>query len=150
MPEPRHWVCRRLVFKIRMESWPLGITRLPVIWRDWPGTRWSNRCLHATFRAASMVPPSPGRAATEKTCAWKNTNRLLGTTGYDGIKTGTTSAAGSCLVSGCHREGQTLIAVVLGSSSSDARYIDTRNLYRWAWKELKGSGGVGRGNDAMM
>jgi hypothetical protein len=25
---------------------------------------------------------------------------------------------------------------VLGSTSSDARYTDTRNLYRWAWRDL--------------
>ncbi|WP_231749459.1 D-alanyl-D-alanine carboxypeptidase family protein [Tautonia plasticadhaerens] len=31
--------------------------------------------------------------------AWSNTNRLLPTEGYDGVKTGTTSAAGACLVS---------------------------------------------------
>ncbi|MEO2047881.1 MAG: serine hydrolase [Pirellulales bacterium] len=66
---------------------------------------------------------------------WKNTNRLLRTAGYDGIKTGTTSAAGSCLVSQSHHDNQTLIAVVLGSSSSTARYADTKNLYRWAWQQ---------------
>ena len=30
---------------------------------------------------------------------WKNTNRLLKIQGFDGVKTGTTSAAGACLVS---------------------------------------------------
>jgi hypothetical protein len=24
---------------------------------------------------------------------------------------------------------------VLGSTSSDARYVDTRNLFRWAWQQ---------------
>jgi D-alanyl-D-alanine carboxypeptidase (penicillin-binding protein 5/6) len=64
---------------------------------------------------------------------WKNTNRLLGIEGYLGVKTGTTNAAGACLVSYVEREDDALIAVVLGSSSSDARYTDTRNLFRWAW-----------------
>jgi D-alanyl-D-alanine carboxypeptidase (penicillin-binding protein 5/6) len=82
-----------------------------------------------------------GPGGYRKNLLWKNTNRLLGTTGYDGIKTGTTSAAGSCLVSRCHHDGQALIAVVLGASSSDARYVDTRNLYRWAWKQLEGGRG---------
>ena len=27
--------------------------------------------------------------------------------------------------------------VVLNASSSDARYVDTRNLYRWAWQQLR-------------
>ena len=66
---------------------------------------------------------------------WKNTNRLLDTEGYLGIKTGTTTAAGACLVSLAEREGQRLVAIVLGSTSSDARYTDTRNLFRWAWLE---------------
>jgi D-alanyl-D-alanine carboxypeptidase len=26
---------------------------------------------------------------------------------------------------------------VLGATSSDARYTDSRNLYRWAWNELE-------------
>jgi len=79
-----------------------------------------------------------GPGGYRRNLRWKNTNRLLGTTGYDGIKTGTTRAAGSCLVSRCHHEGQSLIAVVLGSSSSAARYTDTRNLYRWAWTQKEG------------
>jgi D-alanyl-D-alanine carboxypeptidase (penicillin-binding protein 5/6) len=65
---------------------------------------------------------------------------LLKIEGYDGIKTGTTGAAGSCLVSTAKRDGQRLIIVVLGATSSDARYTDTRNLYRWAWNELVDAG----------
>jgi D-alanyl-D-alanine carboxypeptidase (penicillin-binding protein 5/6) len=67
---------------------------------------------------------------------WRNTNQLLKIEGYDGIKTGTTGAAGNCLVSTAERNGQRLIVVVLGATSSDSRYTDTRNLFRWAWKEL--------------
>lgn len=63
---------------------------------------------------------------------WKNSNRLLDYEGYRGLKTGTTEAAGACLVSHFVIADQQLIAVVLGSSSSDARYVDTRNLLRWA------------------
>jgi D-alanyl-D-alanine carboxypeptidase (penicillin-binding protein 5/6) len=67
---------------------------------------------------------------------WRNTNRLLRTEGYDGIKTGTTGAAGNCLVSTGGRDGRRLIVVVLGATSTESRYTDTRNLYRWAWKDL--------------
>ena len=63
---------------------------------------------------------------------WKNTNRLLGTAGYFGVKTGTTRAAGSCLVSCGDFDGRQLLAVVLGATSSPGRYVDTRNLFRWA------------------
>jgi D-alanyl-D-alanine carboxypeptidase (penicillin-binding protein 5/6) len=72
----------------------------------------------------------------KRNIVWKNTNQLLRIEGYDGIKTGTTAAAGSCLVSTAERNGHRLIVAVLGSTSSDARYTDTRNLYRWAWRDL--------------
>jgi serine-type D-Ala-D-Ala carboxypeptidase (penicillin-binding protein 5/6) len=67
---------------------------------------------------------------------WRNTNRLLEIEGFDGIKTGTTDAAGACLVSSCHRGDRHLIVVVLGAKSSEARYTETRNLFRWAWNEI--------------
>jgi D-alanyl-D-alanine carboxypeptidase (penicillin-binding protein 5/6) len=77
----------------------------------------------------------------KRNVVWKNTNQLLQTEGYDGIKTGTTNAAGACLVSTAERDGKRLIIAVLGSTSSDARYADTRNLYRWAWRDLVKLGG---------
>jgi len=30
----------------------------------------------------------------------------------------------------------TTASFVLGSTSTESRYADTRNLYRWAWKDL--------------
>ena len=72
----------------------------------------------------------------ERNVRWNNTNRLLRIEGYDGVKTGTTGAAGSCLVSRGQRGDDELILVVLGSGSTDGRYADSRNLYRWAWKQL--------------
>lgn len=80
--------------------------------------------------------------------AWNNTNRLLKTKGYSGVKTGTTRAAGACLVSLGERDGRELILVVLGSASSAGRYVDSRNLYRWAWQQLANDGEVqARAND---
>ncbi len=74
-----------------------------------------------------------GTGGYTRNVVWKNTNKLLEITGYSGVKTGTTDAAGSCLVSvGKHRDDE-LIVVVLGCSSNEARYVDTRNLFRWAW-----------------
>lgn len=77
-----------------------------------------------------------GPGGYRRNVIWKNTNELLGTEGYDGIKTGTTDQAGACLVSTGERNGKRLIVVVLGSAASEARYTDSRNLYRWAWKTL--------------
>ena len=67
---------------------------------------------------------------------WNNTNQLLDIQGFDGVKTGTTSAAGNCLVSHGTRGKDSLIIVVLGSTSGEGRYVDSRNLYRWAWLQL--------------
>ena len=74
-----------------------------------------------------------GPGGYERNVLWKNTNRLLGIEGYLGVKTGTTDAAGACLVACGERDGRELVVVVLGSTSSDARYVDARNLFRWVW-----------------
>lgn len=71
----------------------------------------------------------------KRTIAWANTNKLLEIEGFDGIKTGRTGGAGSCLVSRGRRGDDQLLVVVLGSTSADGRFVDSRNLYRWAWRE---------------
>ncbi|HZN32814.1 MAG TPA: peptidoglycan-binding protein, partial [Pirellulaceae bacterium] len=76
-----------------------------------------------------------GPGGYERNIVWKNTNQLLGIEGYAGVKTGTTNAAGACLVSWGERDGKELIVVVLGSTSGDARYTDARNLFRYAWSQ---------------
>jgi len=75
----------------------------------------------------------------QRDVTWKNTNRLLGYEGFTGITTGTTNTAGCCLVASGTHDGQELIVVVLGSTSSDARYIDARNLFRYGWSKLGSS-----------
>lgn len=76
-----------------------------------------------------------GPGGNARNIVWKNTNKLLEIAGYSGLKTGTTDAAGACLVSACKHRDDELIVVVLGSSSSEARFVDTRNLFRWAWQQ---------------
>lgn len=60
-----------------------------------------------------------------------------------GIKTGHTNDAGYCLVSSAEKDGVSLLAVVLGgsSSSADARknltnFLDTKALYQWAFENF--------------
>jgi serine-type D-Ala-D-Ala carboxypeptidase (penicillin-binding protein 5/6) len=84
----------------------------------------------ATARRGCTLVDEGGR---RRDVEWTNTNRLLETEGYDGVKTGTTTAAGACLVASGHRGDDHLIVVVLGAASSDGRYADARNLFRWAW-----------------
>src|SRR5262245_50704368 len=74
-----------------------------------------------------------GEGGYERNLVWRNTNKLLAIDGYSGVKTGTTTAAGACLVAWGERDGRELIVVVLGSTHTDARYVDARNLFRWAW-----------------
>jgi serine-type D-Ala-D-Ala carboxypeptidase (penicillin-binding protein 5/6) len=71
---------------------------------------------------------------------WKNTNKLLEDTSCDGVKTGTTNAAGACLVASAHQGEDHLIVVVLGSTGGDGRYEDARKLLRWAWEQRKNKG----------
>ena len=78
-----------------------------------------------------------GAAGYTRNVLWKNTNQLLEIQGYQGVKTGTTRAAGACLVSCGERNGRELVVVVLGATSGDARYVDSRNLYRWAWRQIE-------------
>jgi D-alanyl-D-alanine carboxypeptidase (penicillin-binding protein 5/6) len=68
-----------------------------------------------------------------RTVTWTNTNQLLNFEGFDGVKTGTTTAAGSCLVSHGTRGSDSLFIAVVGSTHNNYRYVDTRNLFRWAW-----------------
>ena len=79
-----------------------------------------------------------GPGGYQRNVLWKNTNRLLAIDGYSGLKTGTTEAAGACLVAHGRRGDDALVVVVLGSASSAARYVDSRNLFRWAWTKRGG------------
>ena len=96
------------------------------------GSALLNRIVSTRQRGATVTGPGGYR----RHVLWKNTNELLGIEGYEGIKTGTTDKAGACLVSVGQREGHRLIVVVLGAAASEARYTDSRNLYRWAWQSL--------------
>lgn len=62
----------------------------------------------------------------------KNTNKLLWNYPYaNGIKTGTTIAAGQCLIASARRDGKELIAVVLDSK---ARYNDVIALFEYGFR----------------
>lgn len=62
----------------------------------------------------------------------ENTNKLLKTVPYcDGLKTGTTNAAGRCLVASGSLNGRSVIVVVLHSNTPNI-WSDSGKLLRWA------------------
>ena len=77
-----------------------------------------------------------GPGGYTRNVVWESTNQLLDMEGYHGLKTGTTDAAGACLAAHASRGERELIVVVLGCDSSQSRYVDARNLFRWAWTQL--------------
>lgn len=69
----------------------------------------------------------------------RNTNQLLASyPGANGIKTGTTDAAGECLVAGIQHNGRQIIGIVLGSSDryADMRALDAYYQATYQWLEL--------------
>lgn len=65
-----------------------------------------------------------------------NTNQLLwGSIGANGVKTGTTSEAGACLVASAKQNGKQLITVVLNSPD---RYRDTIRLLEYGFRKTSG------------
>ena len=67
-----------------------------------------------------------------------NTNKLIRTyQGITGLKTGTTSQAGSCITATAEREGLELIAVVLGADSTDHRFQDAAALLDYGFANWK-------------
>ena len=64
----------------------------------------------------------------------KNRNELLGEDGVDGVKTGRTQEAGYSLVSSALRDGMRLISVVMGTSSSNERKVQSRKLLGYGFR----------------
>ena len=71
---------------------------------------------------------------------WKSTDKLLGSyRGAVGIKTGTTRAAGNCLLFEARRGGRTLIGVVLHAmptASATSRFAAARRMLNWGFRRI--------------
>lgn len=67
----------------------------------------------------------------------RNRNPLLGLPGVDGLKTGHTGAAGYCLVASAARDGQQLIAAVLGAGDEAARAHAGRTLLEYGFARFQ-------------
>ena len=67
---------------------------------------------------------------------WTNTNKLLEKSDVIGIKTGVTNKAGGCLSTAFTlQKGVTGFIVVLGCSSTEARFKDTLKVMSWGKDE---------------
>ncbi|KUO71360.1 MAG: D-alanyl-D-alanine carboxypeptidase [Desulfosporosinus sp. BRH_c37] len=65
----------------------------------------------------------------------RNTNKLLWNYPYaNGVKTGTTTAAGKCLVASASKEGRQLLAVVLNAPD---RFGDAKKLLEWGFEKTQ-------------
>lgn len=63
-----------------------------------------------------------------------NTNKLINTyNGITGLKTGTTSNAGFCISATATRDGMSLVAVILGSDTSQDRFDTASYLLDWGF-----------------
>ncbi|MGW7519165.1 D-alanyl-D-alanine carboxypeptidase family protein [Streptomyces sp. NPDC054796] len=77
------------------------------------------------------------KATNGRTYTWYNTNKLLGSyKGVIGIKTGTGTSAGPCLVFAATRDSRTVVGVILNSAD---RYPDATKMLDWAFKKKTAS-----------
>lgn len=63
---------------------------------------------------------------------WTNTNKLLDS-GFSGVKTGVTAAAGPCLCVALERDDNCLIVTTLSSRTRDQRWVEVPRLANWAY-----------------
>jgi D-alanyl-D-alanine carboxypeptidase (penicillin-binding protein 5/6) len=67
-----------------------------------------------------------------------NTNKLIRFyQGATGLKTGTTSKAGCCVSASAEREGTHLVAVIMGSPTSDDRFNSAKALLNWGFANFE-------------
>jgi D-alanyl-D-alanine carboxypeptidase (penicillin-binding protein 5/6) len=117
---------------------PNGLARNQASARDLAVLTWhamQNKQFREYVKTREHAYEVLAEADTKRRVTWKNTNRLLEDASCDGVKTGTTNAAGACLVASAHQGADHLIVVVLGSTNGDGRYEDARKLLRWAWEQ---------------
>ncbi|AEW99856.1 D-alanyl-D-alanine carboxypeptidase family protein [Streptantibioticus cattleyicolor] len=86
---------------------------------------------YGTLRTVVGSAKTVQKATNGRTYTWYNTNRLLGSyQGAIGVKTGTGTAAGPCLVFAAVRGGHTVIGVLLNDAS---RYDDAVKMLNYAF-----------------
>ncbi|MGW7054381.1 D-alanyl-D-alanine carboxypeptidase family protein [Streptomyces sp. NPDC054887] len=85
----------------------------------------------STFGTVVKAKSTKQTATNGRVYTWYNTNKLLGSySGAIGIKTGTGSVAGPCLVFAAKRGDRTVVGVVLNDAN---RYTDAKRMLDWAF-----------------
>ncbi|MFD6281793.1 D-alanyl-D-alanine carboxypeptidase family protein [Streptomyces sp. NPDC060209] len=85
-----------------------------------------NDTFRTVVKAKEYKGDAPAANGRTRTYTWTNTNQLLGSyEGVTGIKTGTTTPAGDCLVFSATRGDKTFIGTVLNSTD---RYADAAQI----------------------
>lgn len=83
------------------------------------------------LRATDLYPKE------DRICTTTNELLLSGSSNYykyaKGLKTGFTTPAGHCLIGYASKDGLELISVLLSGSTSDNRYLETRNLFDYGF-----------------
>ncbi|OEV09151.1 D-alanyl-D-alanine carboxypeptidase family protein [Streptomyces nanshensis] len=88
------------------------------------------------IRKVAKSTSAKQKATNGRTYTWYNTNQLLGSyKGVIGIKTGTGSKAGPCLVFAAERNGRSVVGAILNSS---ARYPDAKKMLDWSLEQKTG------------
>ncbi|MER7506025.1 D-alanyl-D-alanine carboxypeptidase family protein [Nonomuraea pusilla] len=106
------------------------------------GDGWSTARDQAVLAAAALRDPLIERVAStrghdvaatrdHRAYSWTNTNKLLGTPGAIGLKTGFTRAAGFSLAFAGERDGRRLVGVLLGETVSSRRFTTAEALLSW-------------------
>ncbi|WP_055558133.1 D-alanyl-D-alanine carboxypeptidase family protein [Streptomyces sp. NBRC 110028] len=90
-----------------------------------------NATLRTVVKTVDTEQKAPAANGRTRYYYWSNSNKLLGSyNGAIGIKTGTGTAAGKCIVFAALRSGRTVVGVLLGDSN---RYPDAKKMLDWAY-----------------
>lgn len=88
------------------------------------------------IRAVAKSTSTKQKATNGRTYTWYNTNQLLGSYGgVIGIKTGTGTKAGPCLVFAATKGDRSVAGVILNSSD---RYADAKKMLDWSFEQKTG------------
>ncbi|MGW2490301.1 D-alanyl-D-alanine carboxypeptidase family protein [Streptomyces sp. NPDC001606] len=88
-----------------------------------------------TKKYADMTSYRPGGGTTAM-APWKNTNTLLDTyKGAIGVKTGSGTEAGFCLVFAATRGGKTVVGTILADTSVDQRFKDATKILDYGFAQ---------------